>query len=145
MRSNRGKKMRQLTHQINRYLEENDTSRRGLNTTQLQILNYLMNNDDVIQKDLEIETQLKKSSITGSIDSLVEKGLVKRLKGGSDKRKNYVVLTEEALEGRKLLEDKLATLDEKIIEGIEKKDLETFIDVLGKMIDNLHSEDKNIY
>ncbi|MBQ3295297.1 MAG: winged helix-turn-helix transcriptional regulator [Erysipelotrichaceae bacterium] len=145
MRSNIGKKMRQLTHQINRYLEENDTSRRGLNTTQLQILNYLMNNDDVIQKDLEIETQLKKSSITGSIDSLVEKGLVKRLKGGSDKRKNYVVLTEEALEGRKLLEDKLATLDEKIIEGIEKKDLETFIDVLGKMIDNLHSEDKNIY
>lgn len=145
MRSNIGKKMRQLTHQINRYLEENDTSRRGLNTTQLQILNYLMNHDDVIQKDLEIETQLKKSSITGSIDSLVEKGLVKRLKGGSDKRKNYVVLTEEALEGRKLLEDKLATLDEKIIEGIEKKDLETFIDVLGKMIDNLHSEDKNIY
>ena len=145
MRSNIGKKMRQLTHQINRYLEENDTPRRGLNTTQLQILNYLMNHDDVIQKDLEIETQLKKSSITGSIDSLVEKGLVKRLKGGSDKRKNYVVLTEEALEGRKLLEDKLATLDEKIIEGIEKKDLETFIDVLGKMIDNLHSEDKNIY
>ena len=145
MRSNIGKKMRQLTHQINRYLEENDTSRRGLNTTQLQILNYLMNNDDVIQKDLEIETQLKKSSITGSIDSLVEKGLVKRLKGGSDKRKNYVVLTEEALEGRKLLEDKLASLDEKIIEGIEKKDLETFIDVLGKMIDNLHIEDKNIY
>ncbi len=137
--------MHQLSHHINRYLEENDTSRRGLNETQLQILNYLMNHENVIQKDLEIETQLKKSSITGSIDSLSQKGLVERNKGGNDRRKNYIVLTKEALEGRKLLEDKLAKLDEKIIEGIEKNELETFINVLDRMISNLHSEDKNIY
>ncbi|MBR2788211.1 MAG: winged helix-turn-helix transcriptional regulator [Erysipelotrichaceae bacterium] len=145
MRKNIGKKMHQLSHHINRYLEENDTSRRGLNETQLQILNYLMNHENVIQKDLEIETQLKKSSITGSIDSLSQKGLVERNKGGNDRRKNYIVLTKEALEGRKLLEDKLAKLDEKIIEGIEKNELETFINVLDRMISNLHSEDKNIY
>ena len=60
MRKNIGKKMRKLAHQINVYLEENDTSRRGLNQTQLQILNYLMCHEKAIQKDLEAETQLKK-------------------------------------------------------------------------------------
>ena len=142
MKRNLGKKMRRLANRINVYLEENDTSRRGLNQTQLQILNYLMCHEKAIQKDLEAETQLKKSSITGSIDSLVEKDLVKRVKGDDDKRKNYIVLTQQAIEGRKLLEDKLATLDDKIVEGIGEKELETFISVLDKMIDNLKSEEK---
>ena len=142
MKRNLGKKMRRLANRINVYLEENDTSRRGLNQTQLQILNYLMCHEKAIQKDLEAETQLKKSSITGSIDSLVEKDLVRRVKGDDDKRKNYIVLTQQAIEGRKLLEDKLATLDDKIVEGIGEKELETFISVLDKMIDNLKSEEK---
>ena len=142
MKRNLGKKMRRLANRINVYLEENDTSRRGLNQTQLQILNYLMCHEKAIQKDLEAETQLKKSSITGSIDSLVEKDLVRRVKGDDDKRKNYIVLTQQAIEGKKLLEDKLATLDDKIVEGIGEKELETFISVLDKMIDNLKSEEK---
>ena len=141
MPRNIGKKMRKLAQRINVYLEENDTSRRGLNHTQLQILNYLMCHDKVIQKDLEIETQLKKSSITGSIDSLVEKDLVRREKGDDDKRKNYIVLTQQAIEGKKLLEDKLATLDGRLVEGIEKNDLETFVDVLEKMIANLQGQE----
>ena len=142
MKRNLGKKMRRLANRINVYLEENDTSRRGLNQTQLQILNYLMCHEKAIQKDLEAETQLKKSSITGSIDSRVEKDLVRRVKGDDDKRKNYIVLTQQAIEGKKLLEDKLATLDDKIVEGIGEKELETFISVLDKMIDNLKSEEK---
>lgn len=142
MRRNIGQKMRKLAHQINVYLEENDTSRRGLNQTQLQILNYLMSHDKAIQKDLEAETQLKKSSITGSIDSLVEKDLVRRVKGDDDKRKNYIELTKQAIEDKKLLEDKLATLDDKIVEGIEKNDLEVFVAVLDRMIVNLQSEEK---
>ena len=142
MRRNIGKKMRKLAHQINGYLEENDTSRRGLNQTQLQILNYLMSHDKAIQKDLEAETQLKKSSITGSIDSLVEKDLVRRVKGDDDKRKNYIELTKQAIEDKKLLEDKLATLDDKIVDGIDSKDLEVFVAVLDRMIVNLQSEEK---
>ncbi|MBQ1567799.1 MAG: MarR family transcriptional regulator [Erysipelotrichaceae bacterium] len=142
MRKNIGKKMRKLANRINKYLEENDTTRRGLNQTQLQILNYLMCHEKAIQKDLEAETQLKKSSITGSIDSLVEKNMVRRIKGDDDKRKNYIVPTKLAIEGRKYLEEKLATLYEKIVEGIGMEELETFVAVLDKMIDNLESEEK---
>ena len=140
MRKDIGKKMRKLVQLINVYLEENDTSRRGLNSTQLQILNYLMSHENVIQKDLEKETQLKKSSITGSIDSLVNKGLVIREKGEDDKRKNYIVPTRTVIENRKTLEDKLAKLDDRIIKGIASNDLETFVDVLDQMIDNLNCE-----
>ncbi len=142
MRKDIGKKMRKLVQLINVYLEENDTSRRGLNSTQLQILNYLMSHENVIQKDLEKETQLKKSSITGSIDSLVNKGLVIREKGEDDKRKNYIVPTRTVIENRKTLEDKLAKLDDRIIKGIASNDLETFVDVLDQMIDNLNGEKK---
>lgn len=143
MRRNIGKKMRKLAYLVNVYLEENDVSRRGLNSTQLQILNYLMCHENVIQKDLETETQLKKSSITGCIDSLVDKDLVIRVKGEDDKRKNYIVLTKQAIDDRKLLEDKLAKLDDRIIEGIDMNDLETFMAVLDRMILNLKGkEDK---
>ena len=142
MRRDIGKKMRKLAYLVNVYLEENDTSRRGLNSTQLQILNYLMCHDNVIQKDLETETQLKKSSITGSIDSLVDKDMVTRVKGEDDKRKNYIVLTKQAIDDRKLLEDKLAKLDDQIVEGIDKNDLNTFVDVLDRMIVNLKGKEE---
>ncbi|MBO7676222.1 MAG: winged helix-turn-helix transcriptional regulator [Erysipelotrichaceae bacterium] len=142
MRRNIGKKMRKLAYLVNVYLEENDTTRRGLNSTQLQILNYLMCHDNVIQKDLETETQLKKSSITGSIDSLVDKDLVTRVKGEDDRRKNYIVLTKQAIDDRKLLEDKLAKLDDQIVEGIDKSDLETFVAVLDRMILNLKGKEE---
>ena len=142
MRRDIGKKMRKLAYLVNVYLEENDTSRRGLNSTQLQILNYLMCHENVIQKDLETETQLKKSSITGSIDSLVDKDMVTRVKGEDDKRKNYIVLTKQAIDDRKLLEDKLAKLDDQIVEGIDKNDLNTFVDVLDRMIVNLKGKEE---
>lgn len=142
MRRNIGKKMRKLAYLVNVYLEENDTTRRGLNSTQLQILNYLMCHENVIQKDLETETQLKKSSITGSIDSLVDKDLVTRVKGEDDRRKNYIVLTKQAIDDRKLLEDKLAKLDDQIVEGIDKSDLETFVAVLDRMILNLKGKEE---
>ena len=135
------KQMRQLGYEINNYLNKDSGPIRSLNETQLQIVNYLMCHENVIQKDLEAETQLKKSSITGSIDSLVQKGIVTRVKSDPDKRKNYVVLTSTALEDRREFEERLEKLDGVIGKDIDRKDLETFAAVLDKMVKNLKGVD----
>ena len=140
MEQNVVKALKKLNHLSNEYINRNSDHSKVLNSTQLQIVNYLIKHEDVIQKDLEIETQLKKSSITGCIDSLEKKGIVQRIQSKDDKRKNFIVLTPFALEKKEMLEERVKRLDAIVRKGIEEDELKTFVKVLNKMLDNLVKE-----
>lgn len=112
---------------------------RSLNATQIRIIGYLLRNQnrDVCQKELEQEMNLKKASITGSLDSLEEKGLIVRKTSDEDKRKKFVILTDEILDKKKEIENRINKVDEKITKGINDEELETFFAILDKMKKNL--------
>lgn len=46
-------------------------------------------------------------------------------------------MTEKALQYKKQVIDDLTALDETLVKGISQKDLQTFIKVVEKMMDNL--------
>ena len=140
MEQNVVKAMKKLNHLSREYINKNLDPAKILNSTQLQIVNYLIKHEEVIQKDLEIETQLKKSSITGCIDSLEKRGIVQRVQSKDDKRKNYIVLTPFALEKKEMLEERVKKLDAIVRKDIEEDELKTFVKVLNKMLDNLVKE-----
>lgn len=140
MEQNVVKAMKKLNHLSREYINKNLDPAKVLNSTQLQIVNYLIKHEEVIQKDLEIETQLKKSSITGCIDSLEKRGIVQRIQSKDDKRKNYIVLTPFALEKKEMLEERVKKLDAIVRKDIEEDELKTFVNVLNKMLDNLVKE-----
>lgn len=111
----------------------------GLNKTQIQIIFYLLEHDgvEVCQKDLEDETHLKKASITGTLDSLEEKGIIIRTQSKIDKRKNVVELSELAIVERQKLRERIDNIEQIIQEGISEEEIRIFRDVLHKIGDNI--------
>lgn len=111
----------------------------NLNHTQIQILIYLIKNQgtNICQKDLEIETHLKKASITGTLDSLQEKGLVERKPFEDDRRKNTIVLSDKALKIKDVLSQRYKEVEKQATKNISDKELESFHKVVNKMMENL--------
>ena len=124
----------------------NDAVRSGkYNLTQYHIIGYLLRHDGekVCQKDLEKETGLKKASITGSIDNLVEKGTVIRVPSTDDRRKNYIYLTDKVLNFRKQLKERENLFNDQIKGNIPEADKEAFFRVMDQIKDNIRSLSEN--
>ena len=124
----------------------NDAVRSGkYNLTQYHIIGYLLRHDGekVCQKDLEKETGLKKASITGSIDNLVEKGTVIIVPSTDDRRKNYIYLTDKVLNFRKQLKERENLFNDQIKGNIPEADKEAFFRVMDQIKDNIRSLSEN--
>lgn len=136
------KMIRDLHINVKKNIDKGHDPKKILNYTQFQIVKYLIDheNEEVCQKDLEIETKLKKASITGAIDSLEDRNIVKRIQSKSDKRKNYIVVTEKVENFKKDFEKRIEDIDKKMIKDISKQDLETFLKVIEKINNNLAKE-----
>ena len=128
-----------LSRLISEYIGSNNYPRNMFNMTQFNILQYLNNHisENVCQKDLEIETNLKKASITGALDSLVAKGFVERVQAPDDKRKNYVVLTQKSLDLKSQFMDKITEINNVMVNNISSEDLDTFFKVADKVKENI--------
>lgn len=113
-----------------------------INFTQLGIMHYLLDNQDkeICQKDIEIQMQLKKASITGALDSLEAKHAIKRIVDKNDRRKNIIVIDKEALKYKDKISMYLNDIEKKITQDINEKELDTFCMVMEKMISNLKEE-----
>ena len=133
------KEIRDIDRIIGKTLTNNNKLKGNLNHTQLQILFYLLRHSDqeVCQKDLEIETHLKKASITGTLDSLQDKGIIERKQSEDDKRKNMIVLSKKALEEKENFETKIRQIEEEIKTNISKDELNDFFKVIDKIKMNL--------
>ena len=129
-----------LTRDINDYINNGNDLLSYFNMTQLKIINYILmhENENVCQKDLELETNLKKASITGCLDSLAERDLIKRVQAADDKRKNYIVLTDKATAYKNEFYQREVDLNNWIVENISKEDLDTFFEVNKKIKENIN-------
>lgn len=124
---------------ISKKLMKYNNPTKYLNNTQIQILMYLIkhSSEEVCQKDLEIETHLKKASITGTLDSLQDKRMIIRKQSDNDKRKNIIVLSEEASKIRTELSERYRKIEEYMRENITEQELNTFYSVLEKIKKNI--------
>lgn len=133
------KEIRDLAYLIGKDLTKNYNPSDHLNNTQIQILLYLVHHidEEVCQKDLEAETHLKKASITGTLDSLEDKGMIVRKQSEEDKRKNVIVLSDKAAKLKNELTKDYLDTDKKIKRNISDEELKQFYSIIEKIKLNL--------
>ncbi len=89
------------------------------------------------QRELAEHLNISPAALAVKIKKLESDGLVTRTKAKNDSRINSVDITEK---GRNILDKThklFADIDEKMIQGIDKAELDVFINCLNKMRENL--------
>lgn len=115
------------------------------------IISYLCDNEDrnIFQRDIEKEFDLRRSTVSTILKELEKEGLVERKSVSNDARLKKVIATEGAKMINEACKKEIDAFAEKLISGINPKDLDTFASVLSMMktkTENMKKEDmrKNI-
>lgn len=114
----------------------------GINITpeQYLVLDILWDKQPMSQQNIADVIQKDKNSVTKIIDSLEKKNLVKRSMDKKDRRINQIELTKEAYALQKITTQVAIEFMNGAIKGIEKRDLDTFVEVMRKLKNNLENE-----
>jgi DNA-binding MarR family transcriptional regulator len=91
----------------------------------------------IIQQDIAEMAKKDKSAILRQIDILENKGLVQRQADEYDRRKNLIVITEKGKKMTQMLVDKEQELLFSLSQGIDAKEMESFVKVLNTLKNNV--------
>ena len=100
-----------------------------------------------VQSQQEIADKLMKdkNSVTKLIDALEKKGYVKREAYKQDRRQNLIHITDEGLSIKEGVTKVAIKATDQIIKEITKEDMDIFLKVLFKMMDNMKLENEKQY
>ena len=111
--------------------------------TQFQIIECIIENknQEINQKELEKHLNLSRATISGVLQTMEKKNLIKRVTNREDVRTKKIILNEKTKE---IFEKKRKTIEpteKKLIKNISEEDLETFLKVLNIMKENIKKEE----
>lgn len=115
--------------------------RQGVNLTaeQYLVMDTLWNEGTLTQQEIAYIIQKDKNSVTQFIDNLEKKGLVARAVDKGDRRVNNIVVTAEGMGLKDSMKELAISSMEGILKDISAADLNTFVEVLQKVCDNISS------
>lgn len=107
--------------------------------TQMAIIGYLVNHKSevVYQSDLEKVFQFRRSTLSGILDTMEKRELIKRVSSNSDGRKKQIVLTEKTICRYLSIKKRIDIFSNKMVNGIDLKELNIFYSVIDKMKNNI--------
>ena len=132
--------IRDLDHDIGDLLSKKTKRPANIkNLTQVRIIDFLVKNrgKNIYQIDICEALKMKKSSITEQLDSLEKDDMIVRLPDENDKRRNLISLSCKSEKNLEELTRDLSKINDEMIIGIQKKDLECFLTVIRQMEKNL--------
>lgn len=112
---------------------------RGLLAAQWSVLRVLWDIEGLTQVELADRMRVEKASLTGVLDGMERRGLIKRTRNGDDRRKINITLTAE---GRKLKAELLPhalKINRKATRGMSDAEASELRRLLAKVIENLES------
>ena len=114
----------------------------GINITpeQYLVLDILWEKQSLSQQNIADIIQKDKNSVTKIIDSLEKKNLVRRVTDKNDRRINKIELTDEALALEKITTEVAINFMNDVVKNIDTKDLDTFVNVMRQLKNNLEGE-----
>ncbi|NSL53187.1 MarR family winged helix-turn-helix transcriptional regulator [Calidifontibacillus erzurumensis] len=135
-----GKKMQELST-VTVLFHQKIAQQLGLNPTDHKCLDLIMKNEWMTAGELAQITGLTTGAITGVIDRLEEKELVRREKDPNDRRKIVVVANKEkAFNEISPLFTSLGNAMNELYKQYSKKELETILDFVTKSIQIVENE-----
>ncbi len=116
------------------------------NFSQLQVIQYLLDNPnkDVTQKELECLLNIRKSTMSGIIDTMEKKNIIKRVSSVVDGRSKVIKFTDDNIKRHKIILEKMTKINSIITSNISSEKLEIFFEVLDTMRENMEREEEKI-
>ena len=106
-------------------------------------INYFYENRsrDIFQKDFETNFSIRRSTASGILKTMEQKGLIERLSVESDARLKKIVLTDAAIEIHKRITEEIAEREKRLRMGIDEADLDVFFEVINRLSFNMEEHD----
>ena len=138
----RGRPIGFLVKQINNVFEKELNERLkdiGITSSQCAVLDYLFHTskEEVRQRDVEKNLNLKNPTVTGILRRLDEKGYILCVPNAHDKRKKNIYLTEKAYDIQRRMEADRRKLDRELTRGLTKREVEALRKNLEKLLYNI--------
>ena len=130
----------QIKRLMNRHLTENDGY--GLTGMQFAIVSYIAKESatrDVFQKDLEQKFDIRKSTVTGILNTMERDGLLLRETVPYDARLRKMILTDKALQAKQNTEQVIDSVESQLSKGLTEEEITTFLNILEKISKNAES------
>lgn len=129
---------------LSKNVEEN-IEKIGMPTpTQIQIIMCLLKeNGSSYQKDLEEKLNLKRATVSGVLKTMERNGLIKREICNDDTRLKKIYLNQKAIDIYEENKKRIFEIENEIVKGIPKEELETFFKVINQMKLNLETIETN--
>lgn len=137
-----GFQMKSINNLIRRRLDVRFTEA-GLNELcgmQGPMIGYIYNRSktqDIFQKDIEKEFNIRRSTATVMLQNLEQKGLIVRQMVDYDARLKKILLTEKATEYHLHVREQIDAFHEELENGITEEEKEEFFRILEKIKSNL--------
>ena len=112
---------------------------RTFSPVQGRIVKYLLDNEDkkVFQRDLEQVLGVRRSTISGILQTMEKNNIIKRVSVKEDARVKEIIITDRAREENKKIQEKFREVESIIAKDIDKEDLNTFLSVTKQIKRNL--------
>lgn len=119
------------------------TKEYGLSLTpiQISIINYISDNKKINQKDIEKYFNLRKSTISGILQTMERNGLINRNGSLNDARSKEITLTDKCISMKLFIIEKAKEFELSLTNGITKEELKTFFEVMNKIKNNLMEDE----
>lgn len=112
----------------------------GITEVQGRILDFILVDGrdwPLYQKDIEKEFGLRPSTATELLKTLENRKMIQRVSSEEDGRYKKIQFTEAAEDIRMALQQEIQKTEGLLVEGISREDLNTFMKVAEKMLENL--------
>ncbi|GMR70027.1 hypothetical protein NUITMVRA1_07030 [Aerococcus viridans] len=137
-----GGMLRELTIAIHRNIgvELSEHELGDMKGPQSMALGYLIRasaQDEIYVKDLEKYMKIRKSTASELVSRLEKNGYVKTEKSQKDGRLKRLIVTEEGHEAHDRILQFLQEIDDRLVEGLSKEEVDTFVNLLDRLIQNM--------
>lgn len=124
---------RELLREIRGYLEPYDFNRGELPV----LASLIRRGDGLSQKAIRSDMPISKSTMSKTIDSLIQKGYLRKEQDPEDKRSTLIFLTEKGKDVEQTIGEINKLTDELMMEGFSQSEEEELRDHLKNILKNL--------
>lgn len=109
----------------------------GLTTGQPKVLDYLGRHDGSVQKDIAAGCQIDPATLTGLLNRMEEKGLIRRCNEDGNRRSLHVYLTEQGWDKQREVRQTMERQSEAVQAGLSEEQRAQLLDCLYKVCANM--------
>ena len=132
-----GRCISKLSNQIRRRLDS-FSAKSGVSGSQGRVLHFVLaQTEDVFQRDIEQEFNMRPPSATELLKVMEKNGLIRRECTARDARMKKIIVTDKAAALVGQVFPDLDELERDLTKGISPEHLELFFQIIGRMSENL--------